>query len=145
MQYRTGMAGRIIIVRFEDGEDILRGLRKISQKEDIKAGIFYIIGGMRDGEIVVGPKEDKIPPEPVWRRLGGSHEVIGMGTIFWEGDEPRIHLHGAFGKGDAVRVGCLRRGSETFLVIEAIIIEIKGVKAVRELDPASGMTLLKLH
>jgi predicted DNA-binding protein with PD1-like motif len=145
MQYQTGKAGRIIIIRFEDREDILSGLREIAQNEDIKAGIFYILGGMREGEIVVGPEEDRIPPEPVWRRLGESHEVIGIGTIFYQGDEPKIHLHGAFGKKDTVRVGCLRKNSETFLVIEAIIIEIEGVKAVRELDPASGLTLLTLQ
>jgi len=145
MQYQTGKAGRIIIIRFEDGDDILSGLREISQNEDIRAGVFYILGGMREGEIVVGPEEDRIPPEPVWRRLDESHEVIGIGTIFYQGNEPKIHLHGAFGKRDTVRVGCLRKNSETFLVIEAIIIEIEGVKAVREIDPVSGLTLLTLQ
>jgi len=145
MQYKTGTIGRVVIVRFEDGDDILGGLQEISQNEDIRAGVFYILGGMREGEVVVGPKEDRIPPEPVWRRLGESHEVIGIGTIFYQGNEPKIHLHGAFGKKDTVRVGCLRKNSETFLVIEAIIIEIEGVKAVREIDPVSGMSLLRLR
>jgi hypothetical protein len=29
-------------------------------------------------------------------------------------------------------------------VLEAVIVEIEGVNAVRELDPVSGLTLLKL-
>ncbi|MBT9536878.1 MAG: DNA-binding protein, partial [Nitrospirae bacterium] len=33
---------------------------------------------------------------------------------------------------------------ETFLVLEAVIVEIEGVNAVRELDPVSGLALLKL-
>jgi len=145
MQYQTGRAGRIVVVRFDDREDILNGLIDIVKREEIRSAIFYLIGGMREGRIVVGPEKDELPPRPVWKGLGESHEVIGIGTIFWHGDEPKIHFHGAFGKKGMVKVGCLRESAETFLVIEAIIIEIEGVKAVRELDPASGMTLLKLQ
>jgi uncharacterized protein len=43
-----------------------------------------------------------------------------------------------------VKVGCLRDKANTFLVLEAIILEVTGVKAVRELDPKSNMVLLKL-
>ena len=50
----------------------------------------------------------------------------------------------AFGKKDAITVGCLREHSETFLIIEAIILEIEGIDARRELDHVSGLTLLKL-
>jgi len=99
---------------------------------------------MREGSIVVGPETDEFPPIPVWRKLGESHEVVGFGTIFWLDDEPRVHFHGAFGKKDIVKVGCLRENSETFLVLEAIVIEIEGITAKRELDPVSGMVLLKL-
>jgi predicted DNA-binding protein with PD1-like motif len=144
MKYQVGKTGRIIVAKFEDKEDVLRNLVNIAKKEKIKAGIFYIIGGMREGRIVVGPEEDKIPPKPVWKQLGESHEVVGVGTIFWDKKAPKIHFHGAFGKKDMVKIGCLREKSETFLVLETIIIEIKGIKARREFDPVSGLTLLKL-
>lgn len=144
MKYQIGKAGRIIVARFEDREDVLGNLVSIAKKENIRAGVFYIVGGMREGGIVVGPEKDEIPPKPVWKELEESHEVVGLGTIFWQKDEPKIHFHGAFGKKDMVKVGCLREKSETFLVLETIIIEIKGIKAVRELDPLSGLTLLKL-
>jgi predicted DNA-binding protein with PD1-like motif len=144
MKYQVGKTGRIIVARFEDKEDVLGNLVNIAKKEKIKAGIFYIVGGMREGRIVVGPEEDKIPPKPVWKQLGESHEVVGVGTIFWDKKAPKIHFHGAFGKKDMVKIGCLREKSETFLVLETIIIEIKGIKARREFDPVSGLTLLKL-
>lgn len=41
-------------------------------------------------------------------------------------------------------MGCLREAADTFIVMEAIIMEIKGVNAVRDLDPVSGMVLLNL-
>jgi predicted DNA-binding protein with PD1-like motif len=144
MKYQTGRLGRVIVVRFEDKDDVIAGLAEIAKKEGIKAGIVQIVGGMREGDIVVGPESEAMPPKPVWKSLGESHEVFGFGTIFWQGDEPKIHFHGAFGKKEMVKVGCLRKNSETFLVLEAVIIEIEGIDAKRELDPVSGMVLLKI-
>ena len=60
------------------------------------------------------------------------------------GRTPKVHFHGAYGKGDSVKAGCLREGSEVFLVLEVVITEILDVDAVRALDPASAMVLLKL-
>ncbi len=144
MKYQTGKPGRIIVAKFEDRDDVLENLNSIAKKERIMSGIFYLVGGMREGRIVVGPEKDEMPPKPVWKQLGESHEIVGLGTIFWHKDEPKIHFHGAFGKKDMVKVGCLREKSETFLVLEAVIIEIEGIKATRELDPVSGLVLLKL-
>ena len=144
MKYQTGKSGRIIVAKFDDHDDVLGNLVDIAKKENISAGVFYLFGGMREGKFVVGPETDELPPKPVWRELGESHEVLGMGTIFRQEDEPKIHFHGAFGKKDTVKVGCLREKSETFIVLEAIIIEIEGINATREIDPASGMVLLKL-
>lgn len=144
MNYQVGRPGRIIVTRFEDRDDIIASLVELAKKEQVRAAAVYLVGGMREGSIVVGPDKDEFPPTPVWKKLGESHEVTGFGTIFWEGDEPKVHFHGAFGKKDMVKVGCLRKDAETFLVLEAVIIEIDGVTARRELDPVSGMVLLKL-
>jgi predicted DNA-binding protein with PD1-like motif len=145
MKYQVGRQGRVIVAKFDDGDDVLEGLNDIVKKEDIRSGVLYVVGGMKSGDIVVGPEEDGIlPPKPVWKSLGESHEVLGFGTIFWHDDEPKIHLHGAFGKREMVTVGCLRQNSKTFLVLEAVIIEIEGIDAKREIDPEIGLPLLKL-
>lgn len=144
MKYRVGRTARVVLARFEDKEDILESIMEIARKEDIRGAVFSLIGGIKKGRIVVGPEEEKLPPDPVWRDISESSEVVGIGTIFWEGKDPRVHFHGAFGKRDTVRVGCLRGNSETFLVLEAVIIEIEGIDAQRALDPESGLVLLKL-
>jgi predicted DNA-binding protein with PD1-like motif len=144
MKYQVGKPGRVIVAKFDDHDDVLENLNDIARKENIRAGIFQLVGGMREGKIVVGPEKEELPPKPVWRELGESHEILGIGTIFWHQEEPKIHFHGAFGKKDMVKIGCLREKSETFLVLEAIIMELDGVKAEREIDPAVGMPLLKL-
>jgi uncharacterized protein len=144
MKYQTGGIGKVIVARFENGDDVLLGLSDIAVKEEIKAAVFYLVGGLKEGKIVVGPEKDLLPPVPVWRKIKESHELVGIGTIFRQGDEPKIHFHGAYGKHDNVRMGCLRDEAKTFLVMEAIILEITGINAVRDLDPESGMVLLKL-
>jgi len=144
MKYQAGELGRVVVARFDDGDNILDGLNDVVRKENIRAGVLYLIGGMKKGRFVVGPETEAMPPVPVWRELDESHEIVGIGTIFWQGEEPKIHFHGAYAKRDKVLAGCMRQNAETFLVLEAIIMEIKGVNAVRELDPLSGLTLLKL-
>ena len=144
MKYQVGEVGRVVVARFEDGEDILENIIAIAKKENIKSAIFHLVGGIRQGRVVVGPEIEEMPPKPVWKEIGESHELLGTGTIFRQEDEPKVHFHGAFGKKDMVKVGCLRGKSETFLVLEAVIIEMQGINARRELDQTSGLVLLKL-
>jgi len=144
MKYQIGKTGRVVMARFEDREELLENINTIARKEEIKSAVFCLLGGIRQGRVVVGPEKDELPPTPVWRDLKESHEVLGIGTIFWDESGPKVHFHGAFGKKDMVKVGCLREIAETFLVLEAVIIEIEGINAQRKLDPASGLTLLEL-
>lgn len=144
MKYQRGEIGRIFVVRFDDGDDVLGGLVELAERENIRAAAVHLVGGMKRGRFVVGPEREEMPPVPVWREMRESHEIVGFGTIFREGETPKVHCHGAFGKGDQVRVGCLRESSAAFLVLEAVVMEITGVAAVREMDTASGMVLLKL-
>lgn len=145
MEYRTGRPGRIIVARFSDGEDVLAGLAEIACREQIKAASFSLVGGMKGGRYVVGPEGDEMPPRQVWRELSENHEALGFGTIFWLDDQPKVHFHGAYGRGDSVKAGCMREGSETFLVLEVVVTELLGVDAVREFDPASGFALLQFR
>ncbi|MDU0461013.1 MAG: DNA-binding protein [Geobacteraceae bacterium] len=133
-----------MVAHFNDGDDVLGGLELIARQENLRAACFSIVGGIKRGAYVVGPETELMPPVPVWRSLAESHEATGFGTIFWHEDQPRVHFHGAYAKHDNVRAGCLRRESEAFLVLEVVITEILGVDARRELDPESGMVLLRM-
>ncbi len=145
MNYQVGKPGRIVVVRFSDGEDILGGLAEICRSENIRAACFNIVGGMKGGRFVVGPETEAMPPIPVWRELQESHEAVGFGTIFWHQNQPKVHFHGAYGKRDSVKAGCMREGTEAFLVLEVVLTEILDVDIIRELDPASNMVLVKMN
>ncbi|NMC72784.1 MAG: DNA-binding protein [Geobacteraceae bacterium] len=144
MRYQGGEVGRVFVVRFEDGDDVLDGLTEIAVREGIRAAAFHLVGGLKRGRFVAGPEREEMPPIPVWRELEESHEIVGFGTIFPHDGKPKIHFHGAFGKRDSVKMGCLREGAEAFLVLEAIVMEITGTNAMRVSDPESGMALLRL-
>jgi predicted DNA-binding protein with PD1-like motif len=145
VKYQAGEIGKVILAHFEDGDEIISNLVTIVRKERIKGCIFYLLGGLTEGRIVVGPMNDDVrPPEPTWREIVDSHETVAIGTVFWHGDEPRVHIHGSYGKFDSVKTGCLRDEAKTFLVLEAVIMELKGINAVREIDPDIQMALLKL-
>jgi uncharacterized protein len=144
MRYQTGTMGRVVVARFDHGDDILAGLGEIARREEIRVASFHLLGAINSGRYVVGPETEELPPVPVWRQLRESHEAVGFGTIYWQEDTPKVHFHGTYGKRDQVRMGCLREEMETFLVLEAVITEILGVHACRETDPGSGMLLMQL-
>ncbi|MFA6056386.1 MAG: PPC domain-containing DNA-binding protein, partial [Thermodesulfovibrionales bacterium] len=108
MKYRVGRTGRVVVARLEDKDDIIESVVSIAKKERIESAVMYLVGGIKQGRVVVGPEQETMPPVPVWKEIGESHEVMGVGTIFRQDNEPRIHFHGAFGKKDMVKVGCLR-------------------------------------
>jgi len=145
MQYRSGKPGRIFIACFENQDDVIRGLEQIARDNGVRAAHVQLVGALQKGDFVAGPEEDSLPPKPIWRHLSESHEVLAFGTIFWDEEGPRVHLHGAFGKADAAKVGCLRENSRTFLVLEAVVTEIVDVEVQRALDPKSGLVLLRIE
>ena len=57
MKYQMGKMGRIAVARFEDGENILDNIVEIAKKEDIRCAVFYLVGGIRQGRVVVGPRK----------------------------------------------------------------------------------------
>lgn len=145
MKYASGRQGRIFLAKFDDNDSILEEISSLAKREALRCAYFFLVGGMKEGKFVVGPESETMPPVPMWRTLTESHEVFGTGTIFWEDNAPKIHFHGAYAKGDMVKAGCLRAEALTFLVLEAVIIEIEGIKASRKKDAASGLPLLHIE
>ncbi len=144
MKYKQGSFGRVFVVKFEDNDDLLGNLKKIAAKEKIRAGTIMLLGGLRSTGVVTGPKEAVIPPDPLWVNVNDGREVIGFGTLFWHGDEPAIHLHGAVGRNHETITGCIRKESCVYLVVEAVITEILGIDGMRTLDEKTGLVLLEL-
>ena len=116
----------------------------IPKREDIRTALLCLARAITDAKIVVGPDKEEPRPNPAWCALAEDHEAVAIGTIFWDGNEATIHIHKLYCKQNVVKVARLGEQANTFLVLEAIILEITGAKTLRKLNPKSNMVHLKL-
>ena len=144
MKYTKGTIGRVFLVKFENNDILIQNLSGLAKKEKIKAATIIFIGALREGDLVTGPKKPVIPPQPNKMVFKDGWEVMGMGTIFTNSKGPQIHIHASIGKKNKVLTGCLRGKSKVFLVIEAVVLELKSVKASKDIDPKTGLNLLRI-
>lgn len=144
MKYTKGTIGRVFLVKFEDDDVLIDNLSQLAKKERIKAATLIFIGALKQGDLVTGPKKPVIPPQPNKLTFKDGWEVMGIGTIFTNSQGPQLHIHASMGKKNKVLTGCVRGKSKVFLVIEAIIIELKGVKSSKDIDPKTGLNLLRI-
>lgn len=145
MKYSKGKIGRVFLVKFDNEDVLIDEIKRLCKKEKIKTASFMFLGALKQGDIVTGPKKAVIPPDPNWRKFEDGWEVMGIGSIFAnKKNEPQIHVHGSMGKADNVITGCVRGDAKVFIVIEAVILELKGVKAVKDIDPATTLNMLKI-
>ena len=142
MDYRTGSIGRVLTIRFDHNEDILEGLKEIIVRENIRSGWFQILGGIGHAGVVTGPREPVMPPEPVWDEVDGAREVVGSGSVHWDGDQPLIHLHAAMGHHGETLTGCIRKDTKVYLVLEVLLFELKGINASRPWYDKGGFNRL---
>lgn len=144
MKYTKGTLGRVFLLKFENNDILIDSLSSFVKKEGIKAATMIFIGALKQGNLVTGPKKPVIPPEPNKAIFKDGWEVMGIGTIFTNSKGPQIHIHASMGKKNKVLTGCVRGKSKIFLVIEAVVLELKGVKASKDIDPKTGLNLLRI-
>ncbi|MDD5679837.1 MAG: DNA-binding protein [Candidatus Omnitrophica bacterium] len=145
MQYAKGSIGRVFLLKFSDDDILVQELIKFAKKERLKSAALIFLGALKKGDLVTGPKKPVIPPKPNWVKFKNGWEVAGTGTIFTNKSGPQVHIHVSMGKKKKVLTGCVRKDSRVFLVIEAVVFELKGVNASKEIDPKTGLNLLMIR
>lgn len=145
MKAAEGKIGRVFVVRLEEGDMIPYCLEEFAKDNNIRVGLVTIIGGVGEGNVVTGPRHsDEMPPNPIIKPVKEAHEVLGTGFIAPNEDgSPVLHIHGVLGRDGQAIGGCLRPGVKTWLVGEAVILEITGTKSKRIMDEISGFALLE--
>ncbi len=139
MDYRTGTMNRVFAIRFDEGDDFLDELCSLVIKEKVYNAWFQVIGGLREIDLVTGPKEAVMPPDPVWQKMEGAYETVGCGSVYRdENGEPKIHLHASLSHHGETLTGCLRKNSKVYLVLEVLLMEIVGFEAGRPWFPEGG-------
>ena len=146
MKASEGKIGRVFIIRLEDGDTIPACIESFAAENKIAVGQVILIGGIGDGQVVVGPRRsDEMPPEPMLLPVDGAHEVVGVGIIAPDGKgKPTLHIHASLGRSGQTTTGCLRPGVSTWLVGEVIIFEILGTDAARIPSEKANFELLQV-
>lgn len=146
MKASEGHIGRVFVIRLEDGDVIPDCIEHFAEERKISMGQVVMIGGIGEGQVVVGPRRsDEMPPEPMLLPLDGAHEVVGIGVIAPnEKGKPILHIHAALGRAGKTTTGCLRPGVTIWMVGEVILYEILGVNVVRVLSKKTGFELLQV-
>jgi predicted DNA-binding protein with PD1-like motif len=144
MKYSAGKIGRVFTVKFDNDDDPNEEILGMVKKEKIRTAFFIFLGGLKEGKIVAGPKKPVIPPDPRWVAFRDAWEVFGTGSVFSGKQGPQVHIHTSMGKKEKTLTGCLRRDGRVFITMEAVLFELKGVKAVKEIDEATGVNMLRI-
>jgi predicted DNA-binding protein with PD1-like motif len=146
MQYTQGQLGRIFALRLEHGDLMPKTLEDFCLEQGVESGMAIMVGGADDGsKLVVGPEDgNAMPAVPMVTTLSGVHEVAAVGLVF-AGPEgkPALHMHAASGRNESTITGCIRAGMVTWHVLEVMLIEIKGLDAIRLPDEITGFNLLQ--
>jgi predicted DNA-binding protein with PD1-like motif len=145
MKYTSGKIKCVHLLKFENNDDFIAETEAFIKKKKIKTAFFMFLGALKKGDIVSGPKKPVIPPVPFWNSFDNAWEVFGVGSVFLgAGGKPQIHIHASLGKGKKTKMGCVRKNARVFLVIEALMLELSGINAAKETDPATGINMLKI-
>jgi len=149
MEYTEATLNRIFILRLHENQVIHETIEKFAKEKQIKNALCFFLGGADDkSKLVVGPKDGKaMPPQIMTTLLQGVHEGLGVGTIFTdETDNPKLHMHGSFGRNDAAAnavTGCMRVGVQVWQIGEVAILELSGGSAKRVKNKETGFEMLE--
>jgi predicted DNA-binding protein with PD1-like motif len=141
MQYTEAKFGRVFYLRVDHGEDLLSSLQSFVIEKKISAGFIHLLGALRKGTIVTGPKEPVLPPDPSYESYDNGWEVLGFATITPGKEQPHIHVHASVGRKKEALTGCLREKATAYIIVEAVIIEITGADIFCHRDPVTGLEL----
>ena len=147
VEYCKAHIGRIFVAVVDHGEDLIEELKTLAREEEIKTGLFFLVGALKEASMVRGPKKPEVPPEPSWFRFDDAREILALGTLFSDADndEPFIHFHSVAGREEYLSMGCVREKAEVYLTVEVTIFELKGVTAGKSFDAATGLKLLRFQ
>lgn len=82
MKVCEGQIGRVFVMRLEDGDVVPECIEHFAEENGISVGHVILVGGIGDGEVVVGPRRShEMPPQPMLLPIDGAHEVAGVGVL----------------------------------------------------------------
>ena len=146
MKFSQARPGRVFVLRLEQGEVVHEVIESFAAEQGIRCAALVMLGAADEGSrITAGPEGGGTRPiVPMIHRLGGVHELTGVGTIFPDEEgRPSLHSHVAVGRQGGGAAGCIRAGVVVWTILEVVLLELDDCTARRERDAPSGFELLE--
>ena len=137
---RSATDGSGVMVRLDDGEDLLESLRRVASDHGVHSGcVVFGIGQLKDFEL--GYFDGR---EYKRKTFAEAHELVGLhGTITLNSDPP-LHVHAAVSAGDFVLKGGHLFRATVATVGEVYIQKLPRIQMTRESDSRDGLRKLAL-
>ena len=149
MRSAEGGFGKVHVIRFEPGEDVLTGIQSYCEEHRVCNGVVVSGIGSLDGCTFFDPMEIPGKPgcygyvEPLFR--GTPIELVGLSGIICHETDGKIvpHIHASFADKDGNEYGGhLKEGNLVLVTVEVVIAEIEGISMRREMDQLRGVPVL---
>ena len=88
MKYIKGPIGKMVLAKLEQGEDLIKSIRRIAEETKITTGSFYAIGTLSTAHFYF------YRPTPIPIKIKEQLEIVAcIGSISQRGDETLVHGH----------------------------------------------------
>jgi len=135
--------GRVFIGRFKAKSDLLEALTGLCKKEDIKLGVFNVIGALTCAKLGYYKQDEQKYTECV--SLDKKLEIAScIGNISLMNSGIFVHAHVTLADHTGTAYGGHLMPGSTVFAAEYCIRELKGAPLKRTHDPETGLNLWKL-
>jgi predicted DNA-binding protein with PD1-like motif len=139
--FETKNTGRVIVVRIEPGEDILKSIEKTVVEYNLRSGHLNLIGAVSQVHLGYFDREERVYKD--FTRNEDLEIVSCMGNISRLKNDYVVHAHVvASDENGKCYAGHLMEGCIVSVTIEIIITEF--CEITRAKDKATGLNLLDL-
>jgi len=129
---------RRFIASLDHGADLLNSIRKAAEERGIKAGVFWIIGAVKDATVAYYNQKDKKYVKTV---LNDAFEITScLGNISEFKGQTRVHAHITLADKNGRILGGHACEGTTIYAAELYLVDLK-VKLERAHDNATGLDL----
>jgi predicted DNA-binding protein with PD1-like motif len=138
----SGKERNLIVFRFEDGKDVIEGLKRVAKKHQIRSGVILGgIGMLRHFEISFYSREKT---SYATQKFNEPVELLSFsGNISIWNNETFFHLHVALAREDNSVVGGHLKNATVHNTIEGVIMKLSQIRLTR--DSGTGILSVSQH
>lgn len=141
MALREAAGGRMAVVVFDKGDEVISGLTDIARERQIRGAGLTAIGAFQWARLGYFDRE-RMQYEEI--RVDDQVEVLSLvGDIALKGDEPKIHAHVVVGHRDGSTSGGHVLEASVWPTLEVVITETPP-ELQRRHDDETGLPLIEL-